>query len=80
MTIARQGATLCGMQRLVYGLALIGMLCIAGCSNKPILRDFYFGKAWLQPDQMDGPQPRDADGNPVLDRPTPRADSKETTS
>lgn len=49
-----------------------GVLCIvclgvlSGCGDTPVLRDQYIGKSWLQPDKIEGPHPRDAEGNPIF--------------
>jgi len=49
-------------------LALLALtLCAGGCSNEPLLRDFYWGKSVLQPQATPGPTPRDRDGNAIIE-------------
>ena len=46
---------------------MIGSLLASACSNQPLLRDDYVGKRWLQPGNIQKPQPRDNNGNPVFE-------------
>lgn len=55
------------MLRLMIPLTIGCALLAAGCSSKPILRDNYVGKSWLQPDNISGPHPRDENGEPILE-------------
>ncbi len=51
---------------LALATGLTAML--SGCSDEPILRDDYWGRSWFEPDKVMHPVPRDAYGNPILEK------------
>ena len=53
------------MRTYALSLTLLAGLVAGGCGNDPIVRDNYLGKAWLQPQPLNRPQPRDGNGNPI---------------
>jgi|GEM_PF-3246981 len=54
------------MSRLILAALALVSLCTA-CSNEPALRDFYWGKSFLEPGRVPHPVPRDKYGNAVIE-------------
>jgi hypothetical protein len=54
------------MERAMGIVCLICGLGLSACGDRPVLRDYYMGKSLLQPDKVQRPQPRDANGNAII--------------
>ena len=54
------------MARIALVLLALAV-CAGGCGNPPLLRDCYWGKSILQPDEVLGPTPRDQYGNAIIE-------------
>ena len=54
------------MERVLGIVCLMCGLALSACGDRQVLRDDYLGKSVVQPQKVQGPQPRDANGNPVF--------------